>query len=151
RVEFKLPDVGEGIHEGEIAKWLVSVGDTVKSDQPLVEVQTDKALVELPSPAAGTIVELNGAEGEVVAVGTVIVVIETEAGAAAAAAPAPAPAPAAAPAAPAAPAAAAAPATPAPAAAAVTRAPGQRALAAPATRRLARELGVDINAVPGTG
>ena len=54
-LEFKLPDVGEGVAEGEIVKWLVKVGDVVKEHQPIVEVMTDKATVEIPSPAAGTI------------------------------------------------------------------------------------------------
>ena len=51
--EFKLPDLGEGLTEGEIARWLVAVGDEVAEDQPLVEIQTDKTTVEIPSPAAG--------------------------------------------------------------------------------------------------
>ena len=57
-LEFKLPDVGEGIAEGEIVKWLVSVGDSVDEHQPVVEVMTDKATVEVPAPQAGTITEL---------------------------------------------------------------------------------------------
>lgn len=72
--EFKFPDVGEGIHEGEIVKWRVAVGDTVKEDQPLVEMETAKAIVELPSPKAGTVLALVGKEGEVVHVGAVLVV-----------------------------------------------------------------------------
>jgi len=74
--EFKLPDIGEGVVEGEIVAWKVAVGQDVAEDQPLVEVMTDKATVEIPSPRAGTITALNGAEGEVVAVGAVIVVID---------------------------------------------------------------------------
>ena len=72
--EFKLPDIGEGLAEGEIVKWLVAVGDTVDEDQPLVEVMTDKATVEIPSPRAGTVVELSAAEGDVIEIGTTILV-----------------------------------------------------------------------------
>lgn len=72
--EFKLPDIGEGLAEGEIVKWLVAVGDTVDEDQPLVEVMTDKATVEIPSPRAGTVVELRAAEGDVIEIGTTILV-----------------------------------------------------------------------------
>ena len=70
--EFKLPDIGEGLVEGEIVKWLVAVGDTVEEDQPLVEVMTDKATVEIPSPQAGTVAELAVAEGDIVEIGTTI-------------------------------------------------------------------------------
>src|SRR6185436_2973964 len=73
--EVKLPDIGEGVAEGEIVRWLVKPGDTVKEDQPLVEVMTDKANVEIPSPRAGTIDALLAEEGQVVPVGTVIVTI----------------------------------------------------------------------------
>ena len=73
--EFKLPDLGEGLTEGEIARWLVSEGQEVAEDDPLVEVQTDKTTVEIPSPAAGKVARILVAEGEVVAVGTVLVVI----------------------------------------------------------------------------
>jgi pyruvate dehydrogenase E2 component (dihydrolipoamide acetyltransferase) len=73
--EFKLPDLGEGLTEGEIAKWLVAEGDDVAEDQPLVEIQTDKTTVEIPSPAAGKVSSIRVAEGEVVPVGTVLVVI----------------------------------------------------------------------------
>jgi pyruvate dehydrogenase E2 component (dihydrolipoamide acetyltransferase) len=76
RVDFALPDVGEGLEEGEIVSWLVGPGDTVVRDQPLVEVQTDKALVELPSPVAGQIVALAFAPGDIVKVGQVLVVLE---------------------------------------------------------------------------
>ncbi len=154
--EFKLPDIGEGIHEGEIVKWLVKEGDTVKEDQPLVEVMTDKATVELPSPVAGTILEIRAKEGEVVEVGSVLVVIG-EAGEApksdgkereavpapAPAAPEPVAAAAASPTPSAAPAAPTSPAPPTP--------KRKRVLATPATRKLARELGVDLTQVEGTG
>lgn len=73
--EFKFPDVGEGIHEGEIVKWRVAVGEQVKGDQPLVEMETAKAIVELPSPKAGTILALIGKEGETIHVGATLVVI----------------------------------------------------------------------------
>ena len=73
--EFKLPDLGEGLTEGEIARWLVSEGQEVAEDDPLVEIQTDKTTVEIPSPAAGKVAHILVAEGEVVAVGTVLVVI----------------------------------------------------------------------------
>ena len=106
---FKLPDIGEGIAECEIATWRVAVGDVVKEDQPLVDMLTDKAAVEIPSPVAGVVKELRGAAGDKVAVGAVLMVIETAGAAvaspsaasaapaapkAAAAAPAPVPAPA---------------------------------------------------------
>lgn len=73
--EFKFPDVGEGIHEGEIVKWRVKVGDEVKEDQPLVEMETAKAIVELPAPKAGTVLAIFGKEGEIVHVDTTLVII----------------------------------------------------------------------------
>jgi pyruvate dehydrogenase E2 component (dihydrolipoamide acetyltransferase) len=73
--EFRLPDIGEGLTEAEIVRWLVAVGETVESDQPIVEVETDKAVVEIPSPYAGVVISYGGAEGDVVAVGDVLVVI----------------------------------------------------------------------------
>src|SRR5215831_18069463 len=73
--DVKLPDIGEGIAEGEIVRWLVKAGETVREDQPLVEVMTDKATVEIPSPRAGTIAAIAAAEGAVVPVGSVIVSI----------------------------------------------------------------------------
>ena len=73
--EFKLPDLGEGLTEGEIARWLVAEGQEIAEDAPLVEIQTDKTTVEIPSPAAGTVTSILAAEGDVVPVGTVIVVI----------------------------------------------------------------------------
>jgi pyruvate dehydrogenase E2 component (dihydrolipoamide acetyltransferase) len=72
---FKLPDLGEGLTEGEVARWLVSEGDTVAEDDPLVEIQTDKATVEIPSPYAGAVLRILVPEGEVAPVGTVLVVI----------------------------------------------------------------------------
>jgi pyruvate dehydrogenase E2 component (dihydrolipoamide acetyltransferase) len=73
--EFKLPDLGEGVREGEIARWLVQVGETVAEDDPLVEIQTDKTTVEIPSPAAGTVARILVEEGRLVPVGTPLVVI----------------------------------------------------------------------------
>lgn len=166
--EFKLPDLGEGIHEGEILKWHVAVGQAVREDAPLVDIETDKAAVTIPSPRAGTLASRTGEIGDTVHVGQVITVIDDGAGAGAAAvapaadaapAPAPTPAPTAAPPAAtpakgkAAPAPArdkAAAAKPAPAAPAAAG-PRRPVPAAPATRRLARELGVDIDLVPPTG
>ncbi|HTM43753.1 MAG TPA: dihydrolipoamide acetyltransferase family protein [Polyangiaceae bacterium] len=171
--EFKLPDIGEGVSEGEIVNWLVKVGDTVAADQDMVEVMTDKATVTIGAPKAGRVAELRAQQGEVVPVGKVLVVLALGEGAGAsesvasaskeAAAPAPAApvAPAAAPAAP------VAPASTATTASAVgdlkDNLPGLNAasaagsyfeespLAAPATRKLARELGVDLRQVRPTG
>ena len=72
---FKLPDLGEGLTEGEVARWLVSEGDEIAEDDPLVEIQTDKATVEVPSPYAGTVLRILVAEGEITPVGTELVVI----------------------------------------------------------------------------
>ncbi|WP_052256744.1 dihydrolipoamide acetyltransferase family protein [Salinicoccus sp. YB14-2] len=74
--EFKLPDIGEGIHEGEIAKWLVAEGDEIKEDDVLVEIQNDKAMVEIPSQVDGTVKKIHVEEGETTTVGTVIVTID---------------------------------------------------------------------------
>ncbi|MCA9521562.1 MAG: 2-oxo acid dehydrogenase subunit E2 [Myxococcales bacterium] len=74
--DFKLPDLGEGIHEGEILEWHVTVGQSVAEDDPLVEIETDKAAVTIPSPRAGVVVATNGDVGEVVKVGQVLVSIE---------------------------------------------------------------------------
>ncbi len=76
--EFRLPDLGEGITEAEVVRWLVKPGDTVMQDQEVVEVQTDKAVVELPSPVAGTVLELNVVEGQVVPVETILLTIGGE-------------------------------------------------------------------------
>src|SRR5713101_2444957 len=82
--EVKLPDIGEGVAEGEIVRWLVKPGDAVKEDQPLVEVMTDKASVEIPSPRTGVIASLNAEEGAMVPVGSVIISITLPGDAAAA-------------------------------------------------------------------
>jgi pyruvate dehydrogenase E2 component (dihydrolipoamide acetyltransferase) len=76
--EFKLPDIGEGIHEGEIVKWFVKAGDAVKEDDVLCEVQNDKAVVEIPSPVDGTVLEIKVAEGEVAVVGDTLITIDAE-------------------------------------------------------------------------
>ena len=73
--EFKLPDLGEGLTEGEIARWLVTEGQELAEDDPLVEIQTDKTTVEIPSPAAGKVAQILVEEGKVVPVGTILVVI----------------------------------------------------------------------------
>jgi pyruvate dehydrogenase E2 component (dihydrolipoyllysine-residue acetyltransferase) len=73
--EFKLPDLGEGVAEGEVARWLVEVGQEIAEDDPLVEIQTDKTTVEIPSPAAGTVAQILVGEGQLVPVGTPLVVI----------------------------------------------------------------------------
>ncbi len=193
KFEFKLPDIGEGVTEGEIVNWLVKVGDSLASDQDMVEVMTDKATVTIGSPKAGTVTELRGKVGDVVPVGNVMIVLEVSEGAApsvpaasatASAAPATASAaPATASAAPAtasaAPATAAPQASPAdsgttavgdirdqlpgmsasaPAAGATAAKPAavsayfnDKPLAAPATRKYAREAGVDIRQVSPSG
>jgi pyruvate/2-oxoglutarate dehydrogenase complex dihydrolipoamide acyltransferase (E2) component len=129
--EFKLPDLGEGLTEGEIARWLVSEGQEIAEDDPLVEVQTDKTTVEIPSPAGGKVARILVSEGEVVPVGTVLVVIGEDGASAAIAEeeqPRAEPAPAAAP-----------------------RKHEARVRATPLVRRLAQELGVDLEGLEGTG
>ena len=132
--EFELPDVGEGVAEGEIVAWHVSVGDTVSEDEVLAEVETDKAVVDLPSPVSGTIAELHAEVGDVVPVGDIVVTIETEDSSEVGDEDAPA----------------------------ETDAgdadeddahtgEGGRVFAPPNVRRLAREIGVDISTVEGTG
>ena len=76
--EFRLPDLGEGLTEGEVARWLVAEGDRVEEDEPLVEIQTDKTTVEIPSPYTGTVLKIVVAEGEVAPVGAVLVVVGEE-------------------------------------------------------------------------
>src|SRR2546427_6128708 len=72
--EFKLPDIGEGVHEGEVVKWFVKEGDAVKENDPIVEVMTDKVTVQIPSPVTGKILQLRAKEGEVVKVGSTLIV-----------------------------------------------------------------------------
>ena len=147
-LEFRFPDVGEGLEEGEIVTWLVAPGDTVVRDQPLVEVQTDKASVELPSPVAGRVVRLAADPGEVVKVGQLLVILEDGAAPAetTTAGPEP-PAPAAEPATP-----IAMPATESSAAAQLAApAVAGRPKASPAVRQLAVQRGVDLAALRGSG
>jgi pyruvate/2-oxoglutarate dehydrogenase complex dihydrolipoamide acyltransferase (E2) component len=120
--ELKLPDLGEGLTEGEIARWLVSEGQEVAEDDPLVEIQTDKTTVEIPSPAAGKVAQILVEEGKVVPVGTVLVVIGGDG------------------------------ATPAaPAVEKPKDAGAPKGKATPLVRRIAQELGVDLDTVTGTG
>lgn len=152
---FKLPDVGEGTAEAELAGWHIKVGDAVEEDQIIADIMTDKATVELTSPVAGTVVALHGEPGQQLAVGGPLVSFKVEgkgnvAGAAPAAAPAPATASTP---------SAKAEAAPKPAATPVpdsgktrtlsTR--GERPLASPAVRKRARDLGVELQFVPGSG
>jgi pyruvate/2-oxoglutarate dehydrogenase complex dihydrolipoamide acyltransferase (E2) component len=129
---YNLPDVGEGLSEGEIVHWHVSPGDAVAADQIIVDVQTDKAVVEIPAPVAGVMKSLGGSPGDMVPVGAMLAVIETQ-GAAPAAAPAPEPE------------------APKPAAASAPRKAGKRPLASPATRKLAAERGVSLGDIAGSG
>jgi 2-oxoisovalerate dehydrogenase E2 component (dihydrolipoyl transacylase) len=123
--EFKLPDLGEGLTEGEVARWLVAEGDEIAEDAPLVEIQTDKTTVEIPSPAAGKVARIFVAEGDVVPVGTVLVVIGEGA--------------------------AEPPGAPLQAGFGVSAPPAARVQATPLVRRIAEELGVDLATVTATG
>jgi pyruvate dehydrogenase E2 component (dihydrolipoamide acetyltransferase) len=159
--DVKLPDIGEGIAEGEIVRWMVKVGDAVKDDQPLVEVMTDKATVEIPSPRTGTIAAIHAEAGSVVPVGSVIISIalagetvsgEAAGGAGAAGAASPA-------------AAGGAHCAPGPEAAesprnneggavpqaAAPAAPAGRVQATPAVRQMAKQMGVALESIVGTG
>ena len=120
--ELKLPDLGEGLTEGEIARWLVSEGQEVAEDDPLVEIQTDKTTVEIPSPAAGKVAQILVEEGKVVPVGTVLVVIGGDGAPPAA-----------------------------PAAEKPKDAGAPKGKATPLVRRIAQELGVDLDALAGSG
>ena len=134
--EFRFPDVGEGITEGEVVRWLVREGDTVQVDQTLAEIETDKAVVEMPSPYAGTVLKLHVKEKDLIKVGQVLVTIGEKGESVAAAGPAPDPGP-----------------EPRPVAAAPVAAPGPpgEVLATPKVRALARDLGVNLGSVSGTG
>lgn len=125
--EFKLPDLGEGIHEGELLKWYVKEKDSIREDDPLCDMETDKATVTLPSPGTGTIIKLNGTPGDMIRVGQVLAIIEVR-GENLSETSGPAD---------------------------DTKARDQKmkkqVAAAPATRRLAREMGIDITTVTGTG
>src|SRR5258706_9438645 len=132
RYVFKLPDIGEGTAEAEIVQWHVAAGGRVEEDQPLVDVTTEKAIVELPAPVSGTIVSIQGAVGDKVAVGSELVVIETEATAEEKA-----------------------PAQPKVAAHAAEKTQvkpkSETVRASPAVRQRARELGVELRVVHGSG
>ncbi|MDO8737726.1 biotin/lipoyl-containing protein, partial [Candidatus Deferrimicrobium sp.] len=144
-IELKLPDVGEGIAEGEIVRWLVAEGAAVKEDDPLVEILTDKANVEIPSPVTGTVVKILAQPGQIVKVGAPLALIEPAAGQAAAAhhVTASSDRPASVP--------------------RETTEPGQGfppkrggaaggdVLATPVVRKMAKDLGVELGAVPGSG
>ncbi len=147
---FKLPDLGEGIKEGEVVKWLVAEGDLVEEHQVIMEVETDKAIVEVPSPKKGKVVKLDKAEGETVLVGEVLVTIDTGEEEA----PAPTEEKKEAPAEPlkTAPAVAAAPEEEEEAASVVGTLPTTSGvLASPKARGLAREKGIDLKGINGTG
>jgi 2-oxoisovalerate dehydrogenase E2 component (dihydrolipoyl transacylase) len=159
RFVFKLPDVGEGTAEAELVGWHVKVGDAVSEDQILADVMTDKATVEITSPVSGVVVATHGEAGQQVPVGGPLVSFRVEGkGNVAASAPAPAAAPAPAPKSEPAPAPAAKAAAPVPevasrpqAEAFTTRVAGQRPLASPAVRARARDLGIELQYVPGSG
>ena len=143
---FKLPDIGEGVVEGEVVQWHVSVGDSVSEDDPIVDVMTDKATVTIPSPTSGVISSLSGGVGDMIAVGTTLLEIstgeamESEGGVAfggdegADTDPEPAPAPA-----------------PAPTPKEPSQSSTGRVLASPAVRKRARENDVDLSTVRGSG
>jgi pyruvate dehydrogenase E2 component (dihydrolipoamide acetyltransferase) len=133
--EFTLPDLGEGVVEGEIVQWLVAAGDVVAEDQGLVELMTDKATVTVPTPRAGRVLQVHGKVGEMAKVHTPLVSLEVEGGAALSALPSIPPS---------APKATSA----APAAAART---AEKVLATPVTRRMAREHGIDLGEISGSG
>ena len=120
--EFKLPDLGEGLTEGEISRWLVSEGQEIAEDDPLVEIQTDKTTVEIPSPAAGTVTKILVEEGKVVPVGTVLVVIGDGATP-----------------------------QPSKPSGSEPQGKDGRVRATPVVRKIAQELGVDLASVTGTG
>ena len=129
--EFKLPDLGEGLTEGEVARWLVAEGQEIGEDDPLVEIQTDKTTVEIPSPAAGTVTSILVSEGEVVPVGTVLVVIGGDGSGPASAAPPPK--------------------REEELVLEQHKPPSGRTQATPLVRRLAAELGVDLHSLSGSG
>ena len=153
---FKLPDIGEGVVEGEVVEWMVSVGDTVKEDDPILSVMTDKATVEIPSPTDGVVKSLVGEPGTILAVGQVCIEFETDGEGTPVVeapepeeevveeAPEPEPEPVEEEATP--------EPTPAPAPTpVVVAAPGARPLASPAVRQRARESGIDLSTVTGSG
>jgi pyruvate dehydrogenase E2 component (dihydrolipoamide acetyltransferase) len=129
--EFKLPDLGEGLTEGEIARWLVAEGQEIAEDDPLVEIATDKTTVEIPSPAGGTVSSILVPEGEVVPVGTVLVVIGGDGSAG--------------------PVQVSDTETRPQKTSAAARPTGEKVRATPLVRKVAQELGVDLATVTGTG
>jgi len=148
---FKLPDVGEGVVEGEIVKWNVKPGDTVKEDEPLVELMTDKATVAIPSTVNGKVVSTTGKPGDMIPVGAELIVFEVDGEGSSEPEPEPEPEqePEQEPVSVKSPEPVAKPApvsTPTP----ITTS-GTKPLASPAVRRRAREAGVDLSQVPGTG
>src|SRR5579875_3849777 len=134
--EFKLPDLGEGMQEAQIVEWLVGPGDTLKLDQPIVRVETDKAIVEIPSPVAGRVSEIRVPQGQVAKLGEVLVIFDTGSGTTTTESTGTASA--------ATNGASAASASPGQA----TTQTKQRVLAAPAVRKLAFELDIDLEQVP---
>ena len=161
RIEVPMPQMGESIAEGTVSRWLRQEGDAVDRDDPILEISTDKVDAEIPSPAAGVLVDIQVGEGETVEVGTIVAFIETDASAAASAGSAPAAAEA-----PPAPSPDDAPASPPPAsepapaerpAAAADAAPAGsaeerlRQRSTPVVRKIAAEHGIDLAAVPGSG
>ena len=147
-VEFALPDLGENIESGDVVSVMVAIGDTLAEDQPVIELETDKAVIEVPSSVAGTITEILIQQGDTLAVGQAILKVESAAQEQSAAPATPAPQPAAAPTEEAVEGPKAAAPAPVPAAATPTK---LLVPAAPSTRRLAREIGVDIAQVEGSG
>jgi 2-oxoglutarate dehydrogenase E2 component (dihydrolipoamide succinyltransferase) len=144
--DIRVPTLGESVTEATIGKWFKHPGDTVAVDEPLVELETDKVTIEVPSPAAGVLAEIAAKDGETVAVGALLGQIQDGAGAAAPAKPAPKaekPSPAAAP-------AAAAPPSPIPPPPAAKAAPSGMPVP-PSVRKLATESGLDVSTVPGSG
>jgi pyruvate dehydrogenase E2 component (dihydrolipoamide acetyltransferase) len=125
RYEFKLPDIGEGLHEAEIIRWLIQEGDEVAADQPIAEIQTDKAMVEITTPVAGKVVALAGPEGATVKVGEALIVVDQQEASSAGQQET----------------------------ASVEPAPQRkkRVIAAPSVRKRAREMGVPIEEVEGSG
>lgn len=159
RFVMRVPDLGEGSVSAEVIAWKVAAGDTVREDAPLVELSTDKAVVEVPSPVSGVVVAVSGKPGDTLAVGSELAVFEVEG--ALEGAGVPSAAPSARPASPASPAPSAPPAPPVPSAppvAVAAPAPATqdsllpaRVMASPATRRRASEIGLDLARVQGTG
>ena len=161
RIDVPMPQMGESIAEGTVSRWLKKVGDSVKRDEPIFEISTDKVDAEIPSPSAGILVEILIGEGQTVPVQTIVARLETDASAASAAPIAAAPTPPTEAVAPVAPVAPAAPPAPipahAPAAAIVPSAPPGsledrlRTKSSPLVRKIAAEHGVEITALSGSG